>query len=124
MAEFSKSINGNFEKLAESLNEDLMPVLEELKETLNKIPEKIDTNAASVSQSVAAYAAPAVGPSTQYGMTAQVQRENPNMSKEDVQKVVDKRLNEQARAQSQSLESKFDELIELLKSGMARVSLT
>jgi hypothetical protein len=57
-------------------------------------------------------------------MTAQVNRENPGMSKEEVKKVVDNRLNEQARAQASSLESKFDELIELLKSGMARVSLT
>ena len=124
MANFSKSINGNFEKLAESINEDLMPVLEELKETLNKIPEKIDTNAASVSQSISANAPISNQPSTQQSMTAQVRRENPNMSTEDVKKMVDNRLNEQARAQSQSLESKFDELIELLKSGLARVTLT
>jgi hypothetical protein len=124
MADFSKSINGNFEKLAESINEDLMPVLEELKETLNKIPEKIDTNAASVSASVAAYSSPMAGPTTPWEMTAQVNRENPSMSPEKVKEVVDTRLNEQARAQAQSLESKFDELIELLKSGMARVSLT
>jgi hypothetical protein len=124
MADFSKSINGNFRKLAESINEDLMPVLEELKETLNQIPEKIDTNAASVSQSIGAYSSPLFGPSTSIGMEAQVNRENPGMSKEEVKKEVDNRLNEQARAQASSLESKFDELIELLKSGMARVSLT
>ena len=57
-------------------------------------------------------------------MTQQVQREYPGMTQQEVSKMVDSRLNEQARAQSQSLESKFDELIELLKSGMARVSLT
>lgn len=124
MSDFSKSIHGNFEKLAESINEELMPVLEELKETLNKIPDKIDTNAASVSQSISANSPIANQPSTQQGMTAQVRRENPNMSKEEVKKMVDNRLNEQARAQAQSLESKFDELIELLKSGLARVTLT
>ena len=124
MADFSKSINGNFEKLAESINEDLMPVLEELKETLNKIPDKIDTNAASVSQSVAATAGIQNQPSTQQGMTEQVLRENPGMSQEDVKKMVDNRLSEQARMQSQSLESKFDELIELLKSGQVRFAMS
>lgn len=119
MADFSKSIHGNFEKLAESINEDLMPVLEELKETLNKIPEKIDTNAASVSQSISANAPISNQPSTQRGMTEQVQRENPNMSPQEVQKVVDMRLNEQARAHAQSLESKLDDLLEILTTGKA-----
>lgn len=36
MAEFSKSINGNFEGLAEALEEKIMPLLEELNESLGK----------------------------------------------------------------------------------------
>lgn len=41
MARFSESISGNFDMLAESLNENIMPTLEELKEILEKMPEAI-----------------------------------------------------------------------------------
>lgn len=40
MAEFSKSINGNFDGLAESLNDKIAPLLEELKGLLEEIPQK------------------------------------------------------------------------------------
>ena len=46
MAEFSESINGNFDKLAEALNEKIAPLLEELKSLIEKVPQHIDKSAA------------------------------------------------------------------------------
>ena len=42
MAKFSESINGNFDKLAESLNDKIAPLLEELKGLMEKVPQHID----------------------------------------------------------------------------------
>lgn len=42
MADFSQSINGNFQDLAEALNDRIAPLLEELKELLSKIPKKME----------------------------------------------------------------------------------
>jgi len=42
MAEFSKSISGNFEGLADTINEKIMPLLEQLNEGLNKTNENIE----------------------------------------------------------------------------------
>ena len=41
MAEFSKSISGNFEGLADTINEKIMPLLEQLNEGLNKTNDHI-----------------------------------------------------------------------------------
>lgn len=40
MAEFSKSINGNFNSLADALNDKIAPLLEELKDMLEQIPRQ------------------------------------------------------------------------------------
>ena len=42
MADFSQSINGNFQDLAEALNERIAPLLEELKNLMSKIPQKME----------------------------------------------------------------------------------
>ena len=42
MAEFSKSISGNFEGLADAINDKIMPLLEQLNEGLNKTNENIE----------------------------------------------------------------------------------
>lgn len=42
MANFSQSINGNFQELAEALNEKIAPLLEELKDLMSKIPQKME----------------------------------------------------------------------------------
>lgn len=47
MAEFSKTINGNFEDLANSLNEKIAPLLEELKELMDKKQNKSTQNSLS-----------------------------------------------------------------------------
>lgn len=111
MANFSNSIKGNFEKLAESINEDLMPVLEELKEIMEKVPTAIETNGANVS---AAVASTTVAPTTT-NVTKQVERENPGMDKKQVEQLVQARLKEHANSAANSTASKIDELINLLK---------
>lgn len=111
MANFSNSIKGNFEKLAESINEDLMPVLEELKEIMEKVPTAIEMNGANVS---AAVASTTVAPTTT-NVTKQVERENPGMDKKQVEQLVQARLKEHATSAANSTASKIDELISLLK---------
>lgn len=111
MANFSSSIKGNFEKLAETLAEDLMPILQELKEIMGQVPEKLDTGFQNTSASIAATT---YAPTTA-NVTEQVNRENPNLSKEEVDNIVKTRLNEKAKADANSTISKLDELISLLK---------
>ena len=119
MARFSESIEGNFEKLADALNEKIMPLLQEMKEISGQVPTKLDQGFANTSATMAATAA---GPMNQSTMTAQVQRENPNMSKKDIEKMVDNRMKDQAKNQAQSLTAKIDEVIELLQgSGKIKV---
>lgn len=111
MANFSSSIKGNFEKLAETLAEDLMPILQELKEIMGQVPEKLDTGFQNTSASIAATT---YAPTTA-NVTEQVNRENPKLSKEEVDNIVKTRLNERAKADANSTISKLDELISLLK---------
>lgn len=119
MARFSESINGNFEQLAEALNEKLLPVLVELKETMGLVPDKLDVGFANTSASIASNSQASLSTSD---MTKQVQRENPNVSKEEVDKMVNDRLSKQAKEQTNSLGSKLDELIELLQ-GSGRIKV-
>lgn len=118
MAEFSESINGDFEELAESLNEKIAPLLEELNKGMEKVGEKVEKSGADMSASISANSNSNMTPST---MEAQVKRENPSMTPEDIKKTVDQRMADQARQQSSGLESKIDELIELFRTGQARV---
>ena len=50
LAKFSETINGNFDKLADSLNEKVAPLLEELKERLDQINGVIDQSAKDIQQ--------------------------------------------------------------------------
>ena len=118
MAEFSESINGDFEELAESLNEKIAPLLEELNKGMERVGEKVEKSGADMSASISANSNSNMSPST---MEAQVKRENPSMTQEDIKKTVDQRMADQARQQSSGLESKIDELIELFRTGQARV---
>ena len=52
MYEFSKSINGNFDELADVLVEKIAPLLAELKELLAKVPEHVQSSAASISSTI------------------------------------------------------------------------
>ena len=111
MSEFSNSIKGDFDKLAEALSEKLLPVLEDLKEVMGVLPEKIDSGFNKTSASIGA----AASPQSKESIEAQVIRENPSLNKEEVEKIVSTRLNEKANADANGLTAKLDELISLLK---------
>jgi hypothetical protein len=111
MSSFSSSIKGDFDKLAEALSEKLLPVLEELKEVMGVLPEKIDTGFQNTSASIAATAAPV----TATNVTEQVKRENPNMTPEQIKKVVDNRIAEKSKADANGIGAKLDELMALLR---------
>ena len=119
MANFSETINGNFEKLAEALSEKLMPVLEDLKEIVSGVPNKIDVGFQNTSASIAA----ANSATSKENVEAQIKRENPNMSKEDLDKAVQNRLNEKAKADAHGVEAKLDDLISLLKGFNGQVKV-
>ena len=111
MSMFSNSIKGDFDKLADSLSEKLLPVLTELKEIMSEVPDKLDVGFRNTSASIgAANAAP-----TRENVAAQVSRENPNLSKSDVDAIVTSRLNEKAKNEANGMSAKLDELISLLK---------
>ena len=111
MAKFSQSIKGNFEMLAETLAEDLMPILKELKEIMEKVPEKLETGFANTSASIGAVNAP----TTEENIAAQVQRESPNATKDDVDKIVNQRLAERASNDANGVIAKMEHLIGLLQ---------
>lgn len=111
MANFSNSIKGDFDKLAESLSDKLLPVLTEIKNVMSTVPEKLDIGFQSTAASIGATnAAP-----TKENYEAQIKRENPNLSKEDVDLIVRSRLNERAKADANGVAAKIDELMSLLK---------
>ena len=111
MSKFSSSIKGDFDALAESLGDKLLPVLTELKEVMETVPTKLDIGFQNTSASIAATTAPV----NTANVTAQVERENPTMSKEDVDKIVQSRIKDYSRQESNGVVAKIDELISLLK---------
>ena len=62
MAEFSKSISGNFEGLADTINDKIMPLLEQLNEGLNKTNENIENGSFGVTTVASGPAAPISAP--------------------------------------------------------------
>jgi hypothetical protein len=111
MSQFSSSIKGDFDKLAEALSEKMLPVLEDLKDVMEKVPEKLDTGFANTSASIAAANAPV----TIENVAAQLNRENPDKDKDYIEKLLDKRMAEKAQQEANSTTAKLDELITLLK---------
>ena len=117
MAQFSESINCNFEGLANTLNEKIAPLMEELKGLLEGVQNKVEETGANMSK--AAYNSGKT--LSEPEMTAQVNSENPKADAEEKARIVQQRMEEQARAQTNALVSKIDELIELFKNGQAQV---
>ena len=108
MAKFSKHIKGNFDALAESINEDLMPVLKELKEIMEKVPETLETGFQNTNASIGAVNAPP----TSENLSSQVKRENPTLTAADVDRIVRQRLNAIAKNND---DSKLDNIIKILQ---------
>ena len=111
MNRFSTSIKGDFDRLAEALSDKLLPVLEDLKEVMGVLPEKLDTGFQNTAAAVASTNAPA----TKENITAQVNRENPNLTSDEVNKIVESRISEAAKADANGVAAKLDELISLLR---------
>lgn len=52
MAQFSKSINGDFNRLADALNEKIAPLLAELKRLMEGLPKHMETSSNTISQTI------------------------------------------------------------------------
>ena len=116
MKEFSESISGNFEGLANALSDKIAPLLEELKQLISKIPESVDKSASTISTSMYNTAAWQGGSATSSMMQTQVQTENPTMSKEEVSKIVDQRMVEQQQTTNKGIEMRIEEILEALQN--------
>lgn len=119
MARFSESVSGDFDNIARSINENLMPVLEELKKVMEEMDKTLEQGFANTSASIGAAGSSANASE----MSAQVARENPNASQDDVAAMAKERLKKQDRDKAQGVSAKLDELIRLLKgqSGTVKV---
>ena len=111
MSELTANMKGDFNKVAETLTEKLIPVLEDLKTIMVDVPEKLDKGFSNTSASIAA----ANQPPTTKGFMAQIKREEPNISEKEVERKAVERMNEKAQADSNGIAAKLDELIALFK---------
>lgn len=118
MAEFSKSIHGDFDALADTINEKIAPLLEDLKKIMEDVHTKIEKTGSDISSSVYASSQGSLSPDE---MSKQIEREMPNSSKEEQQKALQKKLEEQAQRQNNNIVDKLDELINLFEYGTAKV---
>jgi hypothetical protein len=103
MAELSKSINGDFQGLADALNDKIAPLLEELKKSLEEIKELSQQSET---------AAPANESAENNGQTAKAE---PEKKKDQSQAITNS---------MKDVSSKLSELIDLFESGDARVRTT
>ena len=111
MSELTANMKGDFNKVAETLTEKLIPVLEDLKTIMIDVPEKLDKGFSNTSASIAA----ANQPPTTQGYVEQVKREEPNISEQEAERKATERMNEKAQADSNGIAAKLDELIALFK---------
>ena len=118
LSELTKEMKGDFGLLAEALTDKLLPVLEDLKAVMTEVPEKMEQGFSNTSASIAA----ANAPYTTSNVSAQVKRENPNMTKEEVEKVVESRMSEKARSDANGIVAKLDELISMFKGSGGKLA--
>ena len=117
MSEFSNSIKGDFDALAEALGDKLLPVLEELKAVMTEIPQKLDEGFQNTSASIGAAGTPAAA--TTAGTIAQVKRENPKLTDEEAKKIAQQRVAENAQSNATGIAQKLDKILTLLdRSGI------
>lgn len=118
MAKFSESISGDFEGLADTLNDKIAPLMEELKELLDGVQKKVEKSGSDISASVFASKSGQLNPSEMANQTA---REMPNSSDAEREQETRRRMEAQARQQNSEIVSKLVELIDLFEDGRARV---
>ena len=117
MARFSESINGNFDDLADSINDKLMPLLKELKEVMDQANKSLETGFNSTNETLMATSPVQVSESN---MNNVVKASNPGMSPEQQQAEATRKMAAQMKNQNNTLASKLDEMIQLL-SGSGRI---
>lgn len=108
MAEFSKSIRGEFDELADALNEKIAPLLEELNKGLEKIPNKMDEQQAKQ----AFDSAPSWLPGDK--LKSLYNKVNPFASNEEVKEKVEEKIQEQ-NPQSNAIQE-TNELLQDIKN--------
>jgi hypothetical protein len=119
MAEFSKSIHGDFDALADTINEKIAPLLEDLKKIMEDVHTKIEKTGSDISSSVYASSQDSLSSDE---MSKQIEREMPNSSKEEQQKALQRKLEAQAqKLNNNNIAGKLDELIALFETGRARM---
>ena len=111
MARFSESIEGNFERLAETLNEYLLPTLEEMKAVIQSIPTKLDKGFSDTNKSIGA----ADGPKDETSIKEQIKREHADWTEEQIAAEAKKRLADNAKKKATGVEGKLDEMLDLMK---------
>ena len=121
MAQFSNSIKGDFNTLAEALSEKLLPVLEELKAIMTDIPQKLDEGFQNTSASIGAAGSAAAN--TTEGIQAQIKRENPNISDSELNAQTQQRMSQQASSNAKGVESKLSEIINILRTHSIKVDM-
>lgn len=114
MAQFSNSIQGNFDGLADTLNEKIAPLLEELKTIMESLPQKIDESTTSINNSISTQSDANSLTMTSETAKAQARRNNPSASDDEIKRMVDQKMSEQARQKATGIEAKLDELLDIL----------
>lgn len=120
MARFSESVHGNFDRIADAVNEDLMPALKELKDLMEKLPKAVRDSGATISASISAASGIALSGADTF---AQVKRENPNASNAELAQKSAQRAQAQAKSNANQITSKIDKLIGLFEKGKAKIEL-
>lgn len=122
MARFSESIDGNFESLAEAINENLMPVLEELKKVMDDCTKTLEKGFNTTNETLMA-TSPV--PISEDGMANIEKAKNPQMTDAQAALAASKRTAAQLKSQNETLGTKLDTLAELLSgTGKIRVVQT
>lgn len=118
MARFSESINGNFDALADTLNDKIAPLMEELKELLTDVQERVAEKAEQPSEMEAEKNA------IRDDMKANGQARY--LTEKEVEQRVDNKYQEnvQQRYGIDEVASKLTQLINLFQSGDAIVKTT
>lgn len=116
MAEFSRSISGNFEGLAQSLNDKIMPTLDSIKDFLSELPEQIE-QASTKAQKAISEINDSVGGGHQETEADIVKRltADGKMSEVDAKKQAQNQLKEQTNKKKGSVVNNIQELADLLR---------
>ena len=121
MARFSESINGNFDKMADTLNDKIGPLLEDLKNTLNDVHIQVTENGAQAQANT-----DRIVEKQEIREQMQASGQTQNLTVEEVDRRIDRKYQEnvQQRYGIDEIASKLATLIDLFQSGEAVVKTT